>query len=320
MTREEILSCLAGSDDSHLFAQASALAGKEVFLRGLVEFSNVCARNCLYCGLRRDNRTLRRYRMSAEEILSCAAQIHAHGIRTIVLQSGDDPGCSTRFLCDLVRTIKERYPEMAVTLSVGERPLSDYERFRKAGVDRYLLKHETVSQSLYRRLHPGQSLSRRLAILRHLKTLGFQTGTGCIVGLPGQTLEDLAEDVLFVQNFQPEMAAAGPFVPHHATPLASYPAGSVCLTLRMVALYRLVVPFCLIPATTATETIEPSCGYAAALQAGANVVMVNFTPVKYRSSYSIYDGKATASFSRVLSAISRAGRSVSFSRGDARIR
>ena len=318
MTKRDILDWLRGRDDERLFAKArTALPGPEVYVRGLVEFSNRCCRNCLYCGLRRDNRELSRYRMDGGEILACVAAIATAGIRTVVLQSGDDLACPVSFVCGVIREIKGRFPGMAVTLSVGERRLPDHEAFRRAGADRFLLKHETANPALYARLHPGQRLARRVAILGRLRKLGFQVGSGCIVGLPGQTLGHIAEDILLFRDFRPEMIGIGPFLPHHATPLAKHPAGDIEMSLRVVALARLVAPQGLLPATTAMETRDPARGQTRALLAGANVIMVNFSPEKRRRDYTIYDGKVAVALEAARKNAEAAGRRLSFDRGDA---
>jgi biotin synthase len=263
--------------------------GDEVHLRAVIEFSNNCVRHCLYCGLRAENQQLTRYRMSECEILAAVDQAVALGYRTVVLQSGEDPWYSTEKLCSLVREIKSRH-DVAVTLCVGERSREEYAELREAGADRYLLKHETADQELYKALHPGTSLEERLRCLRWLRELGYQVGAGNIVGLPGQTVETLADDILLMRDLNVEMAGIGPFIPHSGTPLGSYPRGSLEMTLKTLAVARLAMPDCMLPATTAVGTIHPQ-GRQMALRAGANVVMPNLTPLQYREHYQIYPGK-----------------------------
>lgn len=287
-----LLSALPGEEERALYSLADAFraryVGDEVHLRGVIEFSNHCRRRCLYCGLRADNRSLARYRMQPEEILAVARRGVELGYGTIVLQSGEDPWYTAEMLADLVAVIKEL--GVAVTLCVGERPREEYKRWREAGADRYLLKQETANPELYQRLHPDMSWEERLTRLRWLKDLGYQVGSGNIVGLPGQTLEDLAADLLLLRELEVEMAGIGPLIPHPDTPLRGCPAGSLPLTYRVLAVARLVIPWAHLPATTAVGTLDPN-GRRLALQRGANVVMPNLTPRKYRAHYQIYPGK-----------------------------
>ncbi|MBE3581462.1 MAG: [FeFe] hydrogenase H-cluster radical SAM maturase HydE [Thermoanaerobacteraceae bacterium] len=287
-----LLTAQPGEEEEALYRQADAFraryVGEEVHLRGVIEFSNYCRRRCHYCGLRADNHTLDRYRMAPEEILTAARRGVELGYKTIVLQSGEDPWYTAEVLAETVAAIKEL--GVAVTLCVGERPRQEYELWRRAGADRYLLKHETANPELYARLHPDMSWEKRLACLRWLKELGYQVGSGNMVGLPGQTLEDLAADILLLRELEVEMAGIGPFIPHPNTPLGDHPAGSLDLTYRVLAVTRLVVPWAHLPATTAVGTLSP-IGRQMALRRGANVVMPNLTPGKYRPNYQIYPGK-----------------------------
>ena len=283
--------------------------GPGVFLRAIVEFSNHCVRNCLYCGLRRDNTKLGRHRLDQDRILHFAEQAARRGVGTIVLQSGDDLAYPAENLAVLVRRIKER-AEIAVTLSLGERPWKDYELWRAAGADRYLMKHETADPVLYRRLHPGRTLAERLAALRFLKSVGYETGTGFIVGLPGQTAETLVADVLLVRELGADMCGVGPFLPQINTPLGSVHKGSVQTTLRIIALLRLTCPDINLPATTAMATLDPENGQAMALRAGANVIMPSFTPVEFHKHYQIYDHKTAVGLETALAEIRMAGRTV----------
>ncbi|MDN5347429.1 MAG: biotin synthase [Clostridia bacterium] len=293
--REEIITLLAalpGEEEEALRRQADAVraasVGDAVYLRGVIEFSNYCRCRCHYCGLRADNRKLARYRLSPEEILACARQGAELGYGTIVLQSGEDPYYTAEMIASLVKEIKSM--GLAVTLCVGERPREDYALWRRAGADRYLLKHETANPELYQQLHPGMGLKRRLECLKWLKELGYQVGSGNIVGLPGQSLADLADDLLLLRELKVEMAGIGPFIPHPETPLGGYPAGDLGLTLRVLAVARLLLPFAHLPATTAVGTLAPD-GRQRALQGGANVIMPNLTPPGYRERYQIYPNK-----------------------------
>jgi biotin synthase len=233
--------------------------------------------------------------MADKEILDAANTIAASAIGTVVLQSGDDPGFSAQRLCSLVSRIKHRYPGMAVTLSVGERPRADYRAFRQAGADRYLLKHETANHKLYEFLHPGQTLEARIAILQYLRGIGFEIGAGMIVGLPGQTFEDLADDIMLMKSLNVDMAGIGPFIPQQDTPLGDWPAGSLELTLKAIALARIALPKANLPATTAVATLDIHRGLRKALGCGANVIMCNFTPPIFRKHYRIYDNKEKVS-------------------------
>mgnify|MGYP003586202458 CR=1 FL=1 len=320
LARGEIVGFLRAADPGALFERADAArracVGEAVVIRGLVEFSNHCARNCLYCGLRRDNAALPRYRMPSPEIREAVEGLIAQGIASVVLQSGDDLSYSRDAVCRLLREIKGAHPGVALTLSMGERPLDDYRAFRDAGADRYLLKHETASPALYARLHPGQSFERRMEVLRLLRDLGYQVGAGCIVGLPGQNLDDLAADVLFLQELQPDMAGIGPFLPQADTPLANEPAGSEDLTLRMLALARIVTRNAHLPATTALASLDPVGGLVAGLRAGCNIIMISGTPDEYRGQYRIYDRRRRVALDAAREAVTDAGRTWSMGRGD----
>lgn len=263
--------------------------GDEVHLRALLEFSNICRRQCNYCGLRSPNDKLSRYRMSPDEIVATAEKLAAKGLQTIVLQSGEDPYYTGAMLADIVRHIKQA-TGLAITLSVGERPYADYQLWREAGADRYLLRHETANPEHYRFLHPDSAFEERRRCTQWLRELGYQVGIGCMVGSPGQTIEHLVDDIEFIQSFQPDMVGIGPFIPHPNTPLGDYPAGELQMILKMVALARIVTKDALIPATTAVGTID-ELGRELALEAGADVVMPNYTPPAYRTRYEIYPNK-----------------------------
>lgn len=292
LTKEEIIQLLRLEEATPLFQAAdrvrSRYVGDEVHLRGLIEFSNICKQNCLYCGLRRDNHKLERYRLEPETIVDFAAKAKSYGYRTVVLQSGEDPYYTVEVLCDIIRQIKAL--DMAITLSIGEKSLEEYKAYREAGADRYLLRIETTDVRLYEKMDPGMNYDNRVQCLKALKELGFELGSGCLVGLPGQTLESLAEDILFFKAMEADMIGIGPFIPNPDTPLAEVPAGSFELSQKVMAITRLVLPDINIPATTAMETLHPQ-GRILALQRGANVVMPNITEGDYRRMYALYPGK-----------------------------
>jgi biotin synthase len=307
---EEILQATTWPLDE-LFLRAGALRaqakGQGVRLRAIIEFSNHCVRNCRYCGLRRGNPQVKRYRMTPEQILDVALQAAQDGIGTVVLQSGDDLDYAAGDIAELIRAIKEK-TSLAVTLSLGERAPEEYALWRQAGADRYLMKHETADPLLYDALHPGKTLDERLRALRLIKQLGYELGSGFIIGLPGQTLETLAADVALAQELGVDMCGVGPFVPQAETPLADHPRGDVDTTLRMIALLRLACPDANLPATTALASLDPEHGQRRALEAGANVIMPNFTPDVFRENYRIYDHKAAVNLDAAKDAIRAAGR------------
>ncbi len=263
----------------------------KVYLRGLIEFTSYCKNDCLYCGLRAGNRHAERYRLSKEEILSCCKEGYALGYRTFVLQGGEDPYFTDDMICDIVRTIKQNYPDCAVTLSIGEKARESYERYFEAGADRYLLRHETADPVHYSKLHPqNMSSENRKRCLRDLKEIGYQVGAGFMVGSPYQTTENLIADLRFLQELQPDMIGIGPFITHQDTPFRDMPGGTLELSLRMLAILRLMFPYALLPSTTALGTIDPS-GRELGLQSGGNVVMPNLSPTAVREKYAIYDNK-----------------------------
>ncbi len=296
LTRAEIVRLLSLPDsdaEAFLYPAADAVrseaVGDAVHLRGIIEFSNCCERDCLYCGLRRSNARLNRYRMPAEEILAAAGRIRDAGIGTVVLQSGEDSFYSREEICTLVSRIREE-SGLVVTLSIGEKTPQDYRAYREAGADRYLLKHETSSATLYRLMRPDSAPGGRLSCLRELGRQGYEVGTGNIIGLPGQTPEILADDLLLMKSLDADMLGIGPFLPHPDTPLAVSPPGQMAATLKTLALARLMTRTANIPATTALATLAPD-GRPRALRAGANVVMPDFTPMAYRRRYEIYPGR-----------------------------
>ncbi|WP_346696270.1 [FeFe] hydrogenase H-cluster radical SAM maturase HydE [Thermophilibacter mediterraneus] len=271
-----------------------AVYGDEVFIRGLIELSSFCGNDCLYCGLRRSNRSAERYRLTPEVVLACCERGYDLGFRTFVLQGGEDPALTDERVCGLVRAIRAAHPDCAVTLSLGERSRDSYRALFDAGAERYLLRHETADPAHYARLHPAElTLEHRLACLRDLAEIGYQVGCGFMVGSPGQTASSLAEDLKLVERIRPAMCGIGPFVPHHATPFADAPAGSVGLTCYLLSLLRLIDPRLLLPATTALATLDPR-GRELGMLAGANVVMPNLSPMEAREKYELYDNKAHA--------------------------
>lgn len=298
LTREEFLTLLSNRNtETDLYARRLArgvrqkIYGNQVYIRGLIEFTSYCRNDCYYCGLRRSNHAAQRYRLTEEDILSCCQQGYELGFRTFVLQGGEDGYFTGERLAGLVRHIKKQYPDCALTLSVGERTEEEYRAFRKAGADRYLLRHETADETHYRILHPEPlSLQHRKDCLRTLKKLGFQTGAGFMVGSPGQTAETLAEDFLFLKELDPEMVGIGPFISHKDTPFRSREDGTLEDTLFYLALVRLMLPRALLPATTALGTIAPD-GRELGILSGANVVMPNLSPLSVRKKYMLYDGK-----------------------------
>lgn len=265
--------------------------GNKIYTRGLIEFTNYCKNDCFYCGIRRGNAKAERYRLSLEEILECCTIGYELGFRTFVLQGGEDGYFTDDRMVGIIRLIKEGYPDCAITLSFGERSYESYQRMFEAGADRYLLRHETANESHYGKLHPPElSAAHRKECLFDLKKIGFQTGTGFMVGSPGQTSECLAEDMMFIRELNPQMVGIGPFVPHHETPFAGEPGGTVELTLYMLGLLRVMLPNVLLPSTTALGTIDGN-GREKGILAGANVVMPNLSPTSVRKKYELYDNK-----------------------------
>ena len=265
--------------------------GKSVFIRGLIEISNVCKNDCLYCGIRRSNSECERYRLSKQEILSCCADGYSLGFRTFVMQGGEDAYFSDKVLCEIIREIKEKYPDCAVTLSLGERSRESYEKLFRAGADRYLLRHETADEEHYKKLHPeNMSFSNRIQCLRELKEIGYQVGAGFMVGSPYQTNACLAKDLKFIEEFKPDMCGIGPFIPHKATVFKDEKSGTVDLTCYLLSIIRLIHPSVLLPATTALGTIAQD-GRERGILAGANVVMPNLSPMSVRKKYELYNDK-----------------------------
>ena len=283
----EAAALLAGCAD----AVRRQVYGNRVFIRGLIEISNICKNDCLYCGIRRSNAGCARYRLTKDDILACCEEGYALGFRTFVMQGGEDGHFTDEGMADIVRAIKARYPDCAVTLSLGERGYESYARLREAGADRYLLRHETASPAHYATLHPKEmSFERRMRCLQDLKDLGYQVGCGFMVGSPYQTTRDLAADLRFIEAFSPQMVGIGPFIPHAATPFADRPAGSAELTCYLLSIIRLMHPTVLLPSTTALGSIDPM-GREKGILAGANVVMPNLSPPAVRRKYELYNNK-----------------------------
>lgn len=294
LSRDEIIALLlAGEAETELFLAADKVrkqyVGDGVLLRGLIEFSSYCRQNCCYCGLRRDNKEAQRFRLNESEIFCLAKRAEGYGYRTVVLQSGEDAFFTAERLAAVIREIKKL--DLAVTLSIGERSFDEYKLLKDAGADRFLLRIETTDETVYIQHDPGMSLAERRRCLQDLKSLGYEVGTGSLIGLPGQTITSLADDILFFQDIDADMVGIGPFIPNAATPLGSAPAGDINLVLRMVSLIRLLLPQANIPATTAMETLLPTARLLA-LQCGANVIMPNVTEGEAREKYALYPGKA----------------------------
>lgn len=265
--------------------------GNKVFIRGLIEISNICKNDCLYCGIRKGNRSCQRYRLSEEDILTCCKEGYGLGFRTFVMQGGEDGFFTDEVMCSIIRKIKKSYPDCAVTLSLGERSEESYRRLFEAGADRYLLRHETADKEHYGKLHPKNlSWDKRMECLRNLKKIGFQTGCGFMVESPFQTSEQLAKDLKFVEEFSPEMCGIGPFIPHHETVFRDEKAGSCELTCYLLSIVRLIKPTILLPSTTALGTIDKE-GREKGILSGGNVVMPNLSPLSVRKKYMLYDGK-----------------------------
>lgn len=293
LTQAELVQLLGSPQAEEPLAEAAdrvrqEFVGDGVHLRGLIEFSNICRQDCMYCGLRRDNQKLERYRLAADEIVRLAEKAKGYGYRTVVLQSGEDMYFTAERLADIVRRIKAL--DLAVTLSVGERSFAEYQLWREAGADRYLLRIETTDRKVYERYDPGMSYDNRVRCLKDLRALGYEVGTGTLVGLPGQSLASIAEDILFYQALDADMVGIGPLIPNPDTPLGSAQKGDFHLTRRMVSLLRLLLPEANIPATTAMETMVPH-GRELILSSGANVVMPNVTEGDSRRKYALYPGK-----------------------------
>lgn len=322
-SKQDIIEILKSDDQTDwLFDYADRTrkkyVGDEVHLRGLIEFSNICRCQCKYCGLRSPNKAIERYRIEQDNIILYAKKAVEMGYRTIVLQSGEDEFYTKDVMCDIIKKIKEY--DVALTLSVGERSFEDYKAFKDAGADRYLIRIETTDRELYKKMHPNMDFENRLRCLKDLKTLGYEVGTGCLVGLPEQTVESLADDILFFKEIDADMVGIGPFIAHPETPLKDSQNGNFILALKVMALTRILLKNINIPATTAMETLNPN-GRIIALQSGANVVMPNVTTREYRAKYEIYPNKIcinedpTQCRGCIEGKIKSIGRTISLSKG-----
>lgn len=296
--------------------------GNDIYIRGLIEVSNICKNDCYYCGIRKSNARCDRYRLTAEDILACCAEGYDLGFRTFVMQGGEDGSFTDAFLVPLLREIKKHYPDCAITLSLGERSYDSYRQLQEAGADRYLLRHETADVEHYGKLHPASlSWENRMQCLRNLKELGYQVGCGFMVGSPYQTIEMLAKDLKFIETFRPDMCGIGPFIPHKDTPFRDFPAGDVELTCYLLSILRLIQPTLLLPATTALGTLSEN-GREKGILAGANVVMPNLSPTAVRRKYMLYDNKLSdgAESAQALASLrermERIGCRIAVARGD----
>ena len=296
LTDAELSAVIESSEyDSLLFSEADnarrMVYGDEVYIRGLIEFTNYCKNDCYYCGIRKGNKNATRYRLDKAEILECCREGYSLGFRTFVLQGGEDPYFTDGILCDIIAAVRGEFPDCAITLSVGEKSKESYQAYFDAGANRYLLRHETAAPEHYRRLHPdSMSLEKRKRCLFDLKEIGYQVGSGFMVGSPYQTTDNLIADLRFLQELEPDMIGIGPYITHAETPFHNEKSGALELTLRMIAILRLMFPYALIPATTALGTIAPN-GRELGLKAGANVVMPNLSPVRVRKLYELYENK-----------------------------
>lgn len=319
-----LISCDEANEQLALAADEIRRAnyGEDVYIRGLIEFSNYCKNNCYYCGIRCGNTKAVRYRLTKADIMECCAQGYSLGFRTFVLQGGEDPHFTDEVMCDIIASIRQNYPDCAITLSVGERSRESYQAYFNAGANRFLLRHETATDDHYRRLHPKNlSLQNRKQCLFDLKEIGFQVGSGFMVGSPYQSDDNLVADLRFLQTLQPDMIGIGPFIRHEDTPFATFDSGDLYKTLRLVSILRLMFPYALIPSTTALGTIHPQ-GREMGLRAGANVVMPNLSPKRVRELYMLYDNKistdeeAAESVDKLKKKVVSAGYRVVTARGD----
>ena len=295
-TREELLYILDNITDEeceYLREKANDIRmqnyGNKVYMRGLIEFTNYCKRDCMYCGIRKSNKNADRYRLTFDEIIQCADIGDKLGYKTYVLQGGEDAYFTDERMIEIIKEIKKRHPNNAITLSLGERSYESYKKLFEAGADRYLLRHETATKELYQK-HPGASYDERMECLKNLKEIGYQVGAGFMVGLPGQTNEDLVNDLMFVKEFEPDMCGIGPFIPQSETPLGNEKGGTLDQTVILLSLIRLLLPHVLLPASTALGSVDP-LGREKGIKAGGNVVMPNLSPTEVRDKYALYDGK-----------------------------
>ncbi|MFV0394557.1 MAG: [FeFe] hydrogenase H-cluster radical SAM maturase HydE [Coprobacillaceae bacterium] len=323
---KQLLLYMNETDKEYLFSKAKEVAqetfGNKVYIRGLIEFSNYCKNDCYYCGIRLSNKNVERYRLTKEDILFCCKQGYQLGFRTFVLQSGEDNSYTQKDMCDIIKSIRNEYPDCAITLSMGEKDYDTYKAFYEAGANRYLLRHETINSKHYQSLHPkGMNIENRVACLKHLKEIGFQTGSGIMVGSPNQTVDNIIEDIKFLEELKPEMIGIGPYLPHVDTPFRDKEKGSLERTLIILAILRLMHPKALIPSTTALSTIAPN-GREKGILVGANAVMPNLSPITNRTKYQLYNDKAcmdeetAESLSLLDQRLHKMGYQISYERGD----
>lgn len=320
-----LLDNMKENDKDYLISKAHEVRiksyGDKVYMRGLIEFTNYCKNNCVYCGIRASNNDADRYRLTVDEIISACTEGDRLGYKTFVLQGGEDSFFTDDKIVEIISEIKKRFPLSAITLSIGEKSYDSYKKYFDAGADRYLLRHETASEELYKKLHPNMSFENRKKCLADLKKIGYQVGAGFMVGLPGQSNNDYVKDLLFLKELEPHMIGIGPFIPHKDTPLAKEASGTIDTTTTILAIVRLLLPEVLLPATTALGSLD-STGREKGLKAGANVVMPNLTPMYVREKYALYDGKictgdeAAHCRNCIEKRIMNAGFCVDMSRGD----
>lgn len=327
-SREELLYLIENIDDKskQLLMEKAHITrlkhfGNKVYMRGLIELTSYCKKDCLYCGLRRSNKEAERYRLSVDDVLECVRKGDKLGYKTFVLQGGEDGYFTDEKMVEIISVVKSEFPNNAITLSLGERSYESYKKMFDAGADRYLLRHESASKKLYEDIHPNEPFENRRNCLKNLKEIGYQSGAGFMVGIPNQTNEDLVNDLLFVKEFEPAMCGIGPFIPHKDTPLKDYGHGSLETTVIMLAIVRLLLPKVLLPATTALSSIDPK-GREQGLKAGGNVIMPNLSPMRVRKKYSLYNNKAyildeDAEYRNMIEEkINESGFEVEVSRGD----
>ena len=323
---KELLTCSDADTIEYLHQQAREVSlshfNNKIYIRGLIEISNCCKNDCYYCGIRKSNSIVERYRLSKEQILSCCKEGYELGFRTFVMQGGEDRAQSVEWVVEVVKDIRTTYPDCAITLSLGELSYQDYKKLYDAGANRFLLRHETFDSSHYKQLHPdNMSAEHRQQCLRWLKEIGFQTGTGIMVGSPFQTIDNIIDDIQFIYDLKPQMIGIGPFIPHKDTPFAKYNAGSIELTLRLISIFRLMFPSVLIPSTTALASLGND-GRLRGILAGANVVMPNLSPCDNRKKYSLYNNKAALGseaaegIALLNDQLKTIGYEISFERGD----
>ena len=321
-----LLTTLTKEEEEFLYENArqvrKSIYGKDVYIRGLIEYTNLCRNDCVYCGIRSSNKEALRYRLTKDEIMECAGLGYDLGFRTFVLQGGEDMYFTDDMMCDIISSLKKKYPDNAVTLSIGERSKETYRRYFDAGADRYLLRHESITPEHYSFLHDNKmSIETRVRCLNDLKGIGFQVGCGMMIGSPGQTTENLVNDLIFISEFKPHMVGVGPFIPHKNTPFRDAAPGRLEDTLHLLSIVRLMLPEVLLPATTALGTLVPT-GREKGILAGANVVMPNLSPVSVRKKYMLYDGKistgeeAAESLDGLTKRVESIGYRIAFVRGD----